>query len=155
MNIINTYWIGKEERDDFAKIENHLIKISSKYSRISQTAIMNKEIQKRQSGGNISEIEQSYSNSLDKYISNSDFNIILDPLGKETTTEKFANILENNSKVNFFIGGAYGFNREFLKKGDFVLSLSKLTMSHKVAKVMLFEQIYRALTINNNHPYHK
>jgi len=155
MNIINTYWIGKSEKDDFYKIENHLIKISSKYSRISQTSIINKDILKRQSGGNVPEIEQSYSNALDKYISNNDFNIILDPLGKEMETEKFANILETNSKVNFFIGGAYGFNREFVKKGNLVLSLSKLTMSHKVAKIMLFEQIYRALTINHNHPYHK
>jgi 23S rRNA (pseudouridine1915-N3)-methyltransferase len=155
MNIINTYWIGKSEKDDFYKIENHLIKISSKYSRISQTSIINKDILKRQSGGNVPEIEQSYSNALDKYISNNDFNIILDPLGKEMETEKFANILETNSKVNFFIGGAYGFNREFVKKGNLVFSLSKLTMSHKVAKIMLFEQIYRALTINHNHPYHK
>jgi len=155
MNIINTYWIGKTDKDDFAKIENHLIKISSKYSRISQTSIINKDILKRQSGGNIPEIEQSYSNALDKYISNNDFNIILDPLGKEMETETFAKIFDENSKINFFIGGAYGFNRDFIKKGNLVLSLSKLTMSHKVAKIMLFEQIYRALTINHNHPYHK
>ena len=156
MNIINTYWIGKEDRDDFYKIEQHLLKISSKYSRISQTAVINRDIVKRQSGGNIYEIQNSYSKSLDRYILNNDsFNIILDPLGKEFKTEKFANILNENSKVNFFIGGAYGFSRDFIKKGAMTISLSQLTMSHKIAKVVLFEQIYRALTINSNHPYHK
>jgi len=156
MNVINTYWIGKDDRDDFKNIEKHLLKISSKFSRISETPIINKDILKKQSGGNIPEIENSYSQAFDRYISKNDsFNIILDPLGKEITTEKFANILERNSKVNFFIGGAYGFSREFIKKGDLILSLSQLTMSHKIAKVVLFEQIYRALTINGNHPYHK
>lgn len=156
MNIINTYWIGKEEKDDYSKIEQHLLKISSKFARISQTAILNKDIIKRQSVGNIVEIENSYSEALTKFTQKSDnFNIILDPLGKEFSTEKFANILDRNSKINFFIGGAYGFNQEFLKKGNIVISLSQLTMSHKIAKIVLFEQIYRALTINNNSQYHK
>jgi 23S rRNA (pseudouridine1915-N3)-methyltransferase len=156
MNIINTYWIGKPEKDDFSKIEEHLLKISSKYSKISQTPVINREIIKRQSSGNIPEIEQSYSNALEKYISQvGTYNIILDPLGKSLTTEKFAKIFDDNPKINFFIGGAYGFSRDFLKKGDIVLTLSDLTMSHKIAKIVLFEQIYRALTINNNHPYHK
>ena len=156
MNILNIYWIGKEDKDAFFKIEQHLLKISSKLSRISQTPVINRDILKRQSGGNIREIETSYSNALDKYISKSgSFTIILDPLGKHLTTEKFANIFYENSKINFFIGGAYGFSREFVQKGDLVLSLSQLTMSHKIAKIALFEQIYRALTINSNHPYHK
>ncbi|MDN5377136.1 MAG: rRNA (pseudouridine1915-N3)-methyltransferase, partial [Sulfurospirillum sp.] len=44
---------------------------------------------------------------------------------------------------------------EFLKKTDKVISLSKLTYAHKIAKVVLLEQIYRGLCIKNNHPYHK
>lgn len=156
MNIINIYSIGKSEKDDYTNIEKHLLKISSKYSKINQTDIINREILKRQSRGIVSEIEQSYSDAFEKYIDRGgEFNIILDPLGKDIATDKFANILSENSKVNFFIGGAYGFNREFLKRGDLTLSLSKLTMSHKIAKVVLLEQIYRALTINGNHPYHK
>jgi 23S rRNA (pseudouridine1915-N3)-methyltransferase len=118
---------------------------------------MSKDIAKKQSSGNIEEIESSYSNGLEKYLVSGDgfFNVILDPLGKEFSTEKFAKILDENSKINFFIGGAYGFSREFVKRGDLTISLSQLTMSHKIAKIVLLEQIYRALTINNNHPYHK
>ena len=155
MNNLNLYSIGKSGKDDFSKIEEHFLKLSSKYSKISQKEIINKDILKKQSKGVISEIEESYSKAFEQYIKPNEFNIILDPLGKELNTDNFANLLSNNPKINFFIGGAYGFNREFLKRGDLTLSLSKLTMSHRVAKVVLLEQIYRALTINNNHPYHK
>jgi 23S rRNA (pseudouridine1915-N3)-methyltransferase len=64
-------------------------------------------------------------------------------------------MLADRAEVNFFIGGAYGHAPEFLKRCDRVVSLSKLTMSHKIAKTVLAEQIYRALTILHNHPYHK
>ncbi len=155
MNSLKIYSIGKEERDEFKKIEEHLLKISSKYSKISQFHIINRDILKKQSSGNVVEIEESYSTALTKYVRREEFNIILDPLGKEINTDKFANILQENSKINFFIGGAYGFNDDFRREGDMILGLSKLTMSHKIAKVVLLEQIYRALAINNNHPYHK
>jgi len=57
--------------------------------------------------------------------------------------------------VKFFIGGAYGFEDEFLKQSNAVISLGKITMSHKIAKAVLLEQIYRAFSILSNHPYHK
>ena len=67
----------------------------------------------------------------------------------------FASLLENKSRVNFFIGGAYGFSNDFKNKMQKVISFSPLTMAHKIAKLVLFEQIYRALSINAKHPYHK
>ncbi len=57
--------------------------------------------------------------------------------------------------LSFLIGGAYGFEEDFLNKGHAIISLSKLTMSHKIAKVVLLEQIYRGFSILSNHPYHK
>jgi 23S rRNA (pseudouridine1915-N3)-methyltransferase len=57
--------------------------------------------------------------------------------------------------VKFFIGGAYGFEKAFLDKGDKVISLSSLTFSHKIAKMVLLEQIFRGYAILHNHPYHK
>lgn len=58
-------------------------------------------------------------------------------------------------RLNFFVGGAYGFEDSFLKKSNAVISLGKITMSHKIAKVVLLEQIYRGFSILSNHPYHK
>jgi len=57
--------------------------------------------------------------------------------------------------VKFFIGGAYGFEEEFLQQSNAVISLGKITMSHKIAKAVLLEQIYRGFSILSNHPYHK
>ena len=66
----------------------------------------------------------------------------------------FANLIANYQEVSFFIGGAYGFSSDFLRSLK-TLSLSPLTLSHKIAQIVLCEQIYRALSIMTNHPYHK
>ena len=57
--------------------------------------------------------------------------------------------------IQFYIGGAYGLEEEFLNRSDKVISLGKITMSHKIAKAVLLEQIYRGFSILSNHPYHK
>jgi 23S rRNA (pseudouridine1915-N3)-methyltransferase len=155
VNRVDIFWIGKKDRDEFDSISQHLIKNSLKFGRVSETNIWNKEIQKTQASENVSEIEKSYENSLKKYFSKDSFNIILDPLGKKLDTNSFANILHENPRINFFIGGAWGFNESFRKSGDLLLQLSPLTFSHKIAKIVLLEQIYRGLSINGGHSYHK
>ena len=81
-------------------------------------------------------------------------NIALHPKGKMLDTFDFAKLFENQSQVQFFIGGAFGFEQKFLDSA-FCLSLGYLTLGHKIARIVLLEQIYRALSIINNHPYHK
>lgn len=83
------------------------------------------------------------------------FNIALDEKGAMLDSLAFAKLLQNESRINFFIGGAYGFSSDFKNKMQKVISFSPLTMAHKIAKLVLFEQIYRALSINAKHPYHK
>ena len=61
----------------------------------------------------------------------------------------------STQKIIFIIGGAAGHGEEILAKGHFKLSLSELTYPHKLARLLLVEQIYRAITIKNNHPYNK
>ena len=53
------------------------------------------------------------------------------------------------------IGGAYGVSDELAEKVDLILSASHLTFPHRLFKILLMEQIYRASAINRNHPYHK
>ena len=57
--------------------------------------------------------------------------------------------------VAFYIGGAEGFSEKFKKSADRLLSLSKMTLPHELARVMLLEQLYRACTILGGHPYAK
>ena len=53
------------------------------------------------------------------------------------------------------IGGSYGVSKEIKTKADLILSASQLTFPHRLFKILLMEQIYRASAINRNHPYHK
>lgn len=83
--------------------------------------------------------------------------VVLDEKGEHLSSKEFATLLDKSyyKKLHFLIGGAYGHDAATLKKANKVISLSKLTFPHQVARLILVEQIYRAFTINNNHPYHK
>lgn len=90
----------------------------------------------------------------------SDFVIAMDERGQELTSVEFSKLLsdlENKgvNRVTFLIGGADGHSDETRKKANKILSLSKMTMPHKIARLILVEQIYRAFSIAQNHPYHR
>lgn len=83
----------------------------------------------------------------------------MDPAGKTFTSEKFAAWLEKKLEeyggVTFFIGEADGLHEELKAHLHETVSLSAMTMAHRISLVVLAEQIYRALTIIKGHPYHK
>jgi len=88
------------------------------------------------------------------------FVVALDEKGEHMSSKEFATLIDkvdksNHKKLHFLIGGAYGHDNAILKKANKVISLSKLTFPHQMVRLILIEQIYRAFTINNNHPYHK
>lgn len=152
MSKINIYSIVKPSKDEFDILIKEFLKMSSKYAKVEVHYIFNKAIAKAQTIGE-KEAQQAYSDTYEPLLKG--YNIALDVLGKKVDTYAFSSLIDNKNEVNFFIGGAYGFQREFLSKCDTVISLSDLTMAHKVANVVLTEQIFRALCIQNNHPYHK
>jgi len=79
--------------------------------------------------------------------------------GKTYNSVNFSNLffkyLELSKDVVFVIGGAAGFSKEFLAEFKNLTSLSPMTFPHRLARLLLIEQIYRAYTINKGHPYHK
>lgn len=127
--------------------------MSSKYAKIEVHSLFNKQISKAQTIGE-KEAQESYNEVFLPKLSNG-YNIALDVLGTKMDSFKFANTLKDKTTINFFIGGAFGFRRDFLNRCDKVISLSDLTMAHKIANLVLCEQIFRSLCILNNHPYHK
>jgi 23S rRNA (pseudouridine1915-N3)-methyltransferase len=78
--------------------------------------------------------------------------------GKRSTSVAFAewtkSLIERPAKVFFLIAGAEGFSDEVLKACQERISLSELTFPHKLARILLVEQLYRAQTIRGGHPYH-
>jgi len=98
--------------------------------------------------------QNSYTLAFESHLKGA-YSVALDPEGKELDSFEFSNLFKDRGVVNFFIGGAYGLESNFLRQCNKSISLGKITMSHKLAKVVLLEQIFRGLTILNNHPYHK
>lgn len=86
--------------------------------------------------------------------------ILLAENGKLVDSEKFSNWLfdlieTRHEKIVFIIGGASGHGKKIIDKSLASLSLSPMTYPHKLARVLFVEQVYRAITINSGHPYHK
>lgn len=97
--------------------------------------------------------------AIKKLTKESDYNIALCIEGKNISSEEFAGKLKEisllHSKINFFIGSSHGLSDEIKALSSFKLSFSKMTFPHQLFRVLLCEQIYRALSINNNSKYHK
>ena len=131
---------------------NEYIKMSSKFAVIKDEIYFNSSIAKAQT---IS-CEQALKSYDEIYeTKQKGYCVALDERGIMCDSFEFANLLKSNSQISFFIGGAYGLSENFKAKMDKIISLTRLTLAHKVAKLVLFEQIFRGLCINNAHPYHK
>lgn len=85
--------------------------------------------------------------------------IVLDERGANWTTMKLADRLKGwqreGGDVAFVIGGADGLHADIKRQADELLQLSALTMPHGMVRVLLAEQLYRAVAINQGHPYHR
>ncbi len=84
---------------------------------------------------------------------------VLDVKGKMISTEQLSDRLQSamseGEDISIVIGGADGVSDEVLAAADFVWSLSDLTLPHPLVRVVLIEQLYRAMSILHNHPYHR
>lgn len=85
--------------------------------------------------------------------------ILLDEKGKQFTSAAFANQVQKymnagHQQIYFAIGGAFGFSEAVYAKAQGKIALSEMTTTHQLIRLMFTEQLYRAFTILNNHPYH-
>ena len=95
---------------------------------------------------------------LDKILADA-FVVVLDERGRPHSSEELAGLverhmLEGTGELTLVIGGAYGTSTALRQRADLVMSLSQMTLTHQMARLLLMEQLYRALTIIRNEPYH-
>jgi len=88
-----------------------------------------------------------------------DFIVLLDERGKEFTSVKFAEFIEKKThtgskRLVFVIGGAYGFSPAVYEAAQEKIALSKMTFPHQLVRLIFVEQLFRAMTILHNEPYH-
>ena len=92
-------------------------------------------------------------------ISLGDYVILLDEHGLEFSSVEFSKWIEKKMiagmrQIVFVIGGPYGFSNTVYQRSDVKISMSKLTFSHQMVRLIFVEQVYRAMTIIKNEPYH-
>ena len=97
---------------------------------------------------------------LQKKIAKGDYIIAMDSSGEMLSSDKMAQKLQTlqsngHSSFAFLIGGSLGLHPDLLKQADGLLSLSPMTFTHSLARIVLSEQIYRSFKISSNQPYHK
>ena len=104
-------------------------------------------------------LKQKEGKEILKNIDASDRLILLDENGKNFTSREFAGFVEKQMvsgtrRLVFVIGGAWGFSDDVYGRANYKISLSPMTFSHQIVRLIFAEQLYRALTILNHEPYH-
>ena len=107
----------------------------------------------------IKELKEKEGRLILKSLKNNDYVILLDDKGLTLSSIEFSNFLNKKmvSSINelvFIIGGAFGFSKKLYEKADSKMSLSKMTFSHQMVRLIFKEQLYRAFTINKGEKYH-
>ena len=105
------------------------------------------------------EIKEKEGNVILQSIKNSDYVILLDDKGITLSSIKFSEFLNkkmvsSTNELVFIIGGAFGFSESVFKRANTKLSLSKMTFSHQMVRMIFKEQLYRAFTILKGGKYH-
>jgi len=154
MEKIRVLWTGKNK---FKALETLEEEYKDKIRRIIpfKVDILNKPPRNLSGEKLINEEGKNFLKKLNK----DDFLILLDENGKEFDSMKFSNFLKdrlNSSKrINFIVGSFSGVSEEVKERANFKLSLSKMTFSNYIARIVLMEQIFRALTLIKGMEYHR
>ncbi|WP_350282543.1 23S rRNA (pseudouridine(1915)-N(3))-methyltransferase RlmH [Nitrosomonas sp.] len=115
--------------------------------------------EKRVGSKNTRQLLQAESERIQTVLPSGCYIIVLDESGKQVTTMKLAEMMDRwmefGQDVAFIIGGADGLHQDIKQMAHEKLALSAMTLPHGLARVLLAEQLYRAFSINRNHPYHR
>jgi 23S rRNA (pseudouridine1915-N3)-methyltransferase len=146
--------VGKTKSSELVRLINEYVKRINFYKKF-KIIVVNSLKSKKNSEKEIKKIEGE---NVLKSVKKNELIFLLDENGKSFNSRKFADFLSNKFKTNksivFVVGGAHGFSNEIKQKSNEIISLSEMTFSHQIIRLFFTEQLYRALTIINNHPYH-
>lgn len=146
--------VGKTKNHELINLISNYVKRINFFNKF-QIIEVNSIKTKKNSENEIKRIEGE---NILKKIKNNNLLFLLDEKGEDYNSRKFADFLKMKLKesktIIFVIGGAFGFSKEVYAKSNGLISLSKMTFSHQIIRLFFTEQLYRAFTILNNHPYH-
>lgn len=149
--------VGKIQKM-YAEIEGEFKKRMSRYAKLEIIEVNDEQAPEKLSPLQKQAVQLAEWEKINKKLNDDDFLVVLDGTGKALSSEELAQNIENwqtNKNLVFALGGSLGFHENALKRANYVLSLSKMTFTHSMARVILLEQIYRGYRIINKEPYHK
>lgn len=156
---VNIICVGKIKEDYFVNAAAEFEKRLRRFCNINIIQIADKNIPDNPSEAECNAVLQKEGADIMKKIGKSDIVVAMCIEGKQLTSEELAKKMEEfqmqSSTIDFIIGGSLGLSNEVKARADFKLSMSKMTFPHRIARLMLEEQIYRAFKINANETYHK
>ena len=145
-------WVGKTRDKNWLALQEEYLKRLSYFVKYEITEI------KDAAGGH--ESIETESKRILENLNQTSFVCLLDVRGRASSSHELAEAIEKwqnrgLKEIAFVIGGASGVSREVVEKADYSLSLSRLTLTHEMARVVLIEQLYRGYTIIKGFPYQK
>jgi 23S rRNA (pseudouridine1915-N3)-methyltransferase len=137
-------WIGKTKDSAIQSLTDEYLKRIARYAEVEGVALKDEN----------AVLQQTRRDARPRYSL-----ILLDRRGKQLSSEELAKFLADSQSRSatpllFAIGPADGFTDQARNSASLVLSFGRMTLAHELARVVLLEQIYRALTIGKGHPYH-
>jgi len=149
--------IGKDKEPWVTGAVTHYLKLLNRFAQVEIQAVASPKLSPAYSPGEIIAHESA---KLRNKIPSSTYVVTLDERGKQLASDAFAEWLNDlqtvsGGRVVFLIGGPYGLAPSLIREAGFHLSLSPLTFSHQLVRLVLLEQLYRGFSILNNTGYHK
>lgn len=156
MQGITLLFVGQTSDDRVASYLGEYVKRTSRFLSVDIKVLPEPKTTKNTPPSLQKELEGA---SVISAVSGGDEVILLDENGKEYTSRGFAELIEKkmmtlSKRLFFVIGGPYGFSDEVYRKFPQKISLSRMTLNHQMVRIFLAEQVYRAVSIINNLPYH-
>ena len=155
---VNIIAVGSLKEDYFVKACKEYQKRLGAFIKLNIVEVKESFLKQNAS---VLEIEKSKKEEAEQILKRAKgFLIALEVKGKNLTSEEFAQKInelnvQGTSEISFIIGGSNGLDKEFSDSCNMKLSFSIFTFPHQLMRVVLLEQIYRAMCINNNKTYHK
>ncbi len=148
--------VGKMKNRAFAEVSREYVKRIQRYHPFELVEVGDEPVKAK---SDLKKILMKEALKIEKLVKSGAYLIALDEKGEQWSSVEWAwqfkQLFQSSQKeIIFLIGGAYGLADNIKAKAKAVLSLSKLTLPHQLARVLTLEQIYRALTILRNAPYH-
>lgn len=156
---VNIVCVGKIKESYFKEAVAEFEKRMKRFCTFKIIEIQDKKIPDNATPGQEKAVLEAEGEEILKAVGKNDYVIALCVEGKALSSEEWAAKIRETvlfkSSITYIIGGSLGLADKVKQRADFKLSLGKITLPHRIARLVLAEQIYRCFKINSNETYHK